>query len=86
VLLGGIRASEIKRVVPPVPDLNQVFLAEDEDEDSGLSAVARGCSSLRSLALWDVPHVTDAGLAGSGSSRRRRARARAGALQGPDCF
>jgi EIN3-binding F-box protein len=98
-----------------VPDLNQVFLAEDDDEDeesasalparserslegeratdvaltaaavalrsnlqslvirgshptrgvtdSGLSAVARGCSSLRSLALWDVPQVTDAGLA-----------------------
>jgi hypothetical protein len=64
-------ASEIKRAAPAVPDLNQVFLAEDEDEDSSLSAVARGCSSLRSLALWDVPHVTDAELAGSGSSRRR---------------
>ncbi|VAI90083.1 unnamed protein product [Triticum turgidum subsp. durum] len=104
-LLGGIRASEIKRVqAPAVPDLNQVFVCEDEAEaarlgrsertlegegatdvaltaaavadglrgslesvvvrgshptrgvtDSGLSAVARGCPSLRSLALWDVP-------------------------------
>ncbi|CAM0910092.1 unnamed protein product [Alopecurus aequalis] len=114
-LLGGIRASEIKRAeAPAVPDLNQVFVADDEDEpafarpgcserslegegatdvaltaaavadalrghleslvvrgshptrgvtDNGLSAVARGCSSLRSLALWDVPQVTDAGLA-----------------------
>lgn len=114
-LLGGIRASEIKRVeAPAVPDLNQVFVCDDEDEaanarpgrsertlegegatdvaltaaavadglrgslesvvvrgshptrgitDSGLSAVARGCPSLRSLALWDVPQVTDAGLA-----------------------
>ena len=32
-LLGGIRASEIKRVqAPAVPDLNQVFVCEDEDE------------------------------------------------------
>ena len=105
-LLGGIRASEIKRAVP---DLNQVFVADEEEEedlpaccserslegegatdvaltaaavrgnleslvvrgshptrgvtDTGISAVARGCSSLRSLALWDVPQVTDAGLA-----------------------
>uniref|UniRef100_A0A8I6YED1 F-box/LRR-repeat protein 15-like leucin rich repeat domain-containing protein n=1 Tax=Hordeum vulgare subsp. vulgare TaxID=112509 RepID=A0A8I6YED1_HORVV len=31
--------------------------------DSGISAVAGGCPSLRSLSLWDVPLVTDARLA-----------------------
>ncbi|KAL5225702.1 hypothetical protein ABZP36_012341 [Zizania latifolia] len=108
--LGGIRASEIKRA-SPLPDLNEVFVCEDEDEvrfgcserslegheatdvgltavavadalrghlkslvirgshpirgvtDSGLSAAARGCPSLTSLALWHVPQVTDTGLA-----------------------
>uniref|UniRef100_A0A0E0ABM9 F-box/LRR-repeat protein 15-like leucin rich repeat domain-containing protein n=1 Tax=Oryza glumipatula TaxID=40148 RepID=A0A0E0ABM9_9ORYZ len=31
--------------------------------DAGISAAARGCPSLLSLALWHVPQVTDAGLA-----------------------
>jgi EIN3-binding F-box protein len=31
--------------------------------DAGVSALARGCPALRSLALWDVRQVTDAGLA-----------------------
>jgi EIN3-binding F-box protein len=30
--------------------------------DKGLAAVARGCPSLRVLALCDVPHITDVGL------------------------
>ncbi|KAM0919126.1 hypothetical protein ACQ4PT_008509 [Festuca glaucescens] len=47
-LLGGIRASEIKRA-PAVPDLNQVFVCEDEDEAEAEAAFARPGRSERSL-------------------------------------
>lgn len=30
--------------------------------DFGLSAIARGCPSLRTLSIWNVPHVGDEGL------------------------
>ncbi|KQK17750.1 EIN3-binding F-box protein 1 [Brachypodium distachyon] len=64
-LLGGIRASEIKRAeAPAVPDLNQVFVGEDEDE-AALSP-RPGCSerSLEGEGATDVA-LTAAAVANS---------------------
>uniref|UniRef100_A0A0D9WRX6 F-box domain-containing protein n=1 Tax=Leersia perrieri TaxID=77586 RepID=A0A0D9WRX6_9ORYZ len=58
-LLGGIRSSEINRSpAAAVPDLNQEFVADEEEEDDEFD-VPIGCSSERSL---EGNEATDVGL------------------------
>ncbi|BAS98525.1 Os06g0605900 [Oryza sativa Japonica Group] len=61
-LLGGIRSSEIKRepAAAAVPDLNQVFVDEDEEEEDEFEVpLGGGCSSERCL---EGREATDVGL------------------------
>ncbi|KAE8820654.1 hypothetical protein D1007_01405 [Hordeum vulgare] len=61
-LLRGIRASEIKRAhAPAVPDLNQVFVCEDEDEDEG-GAEAASARPGRSERTLEGEAATDVAL------------------------
>ncbi|XP_047084454.1 EIN3-binding F-box protein 1-like [Lolium rigidum] len=52
-VLGGIRASELKKRAPAVPDLNQVFVCEDDDDELD-SASALPERSLEGEGATDV--------------------------------
>ncbi|KAI4976107.1 hypothetical protein ZWY2020_049714 [Hordeum vulgare] len=79
-LLRGIRASEIKRAqAPAVPDLNQVFVYEDEDEDEA-GAEAASARPGRSERTLEGEAATDVALTAAPAGHRQGPRHRRSGL------